>query len=120
MLVAGNLFQAEKENTMLENIKAGENIASYCTKCKLNLDHAVVAVVAETIVKVKCKTCGSVHKFKDPADAKKPRIAKKKVDAVKTAETLWETSLSETKGKELAYDMSGKYRVGDIVLHSTF
>jgi hypothetical protein len=110
----------EKENTMLEKFKAGENIASYCTKCKLNLDHAIVAVTGETIVKVKCKTCGSAHKFRDPADVKKPRIAKKKVDAVKTAETLWETSLSETKGKERVYDMSGKYRIGDIVLHNTF
>jgi CxxC motif-containing protein len=105
---------------MLETITAGDNIASYCTKCKLNLDHAVVAMTGEAIVKVKCKTCSSVHKFKDPADVKKPRIAKKKVDAVKTAETLWETSLSETKGKERAYDMSGKYRIGDIVLHNTF
>ena len=105
---------------MPENVKAGENIASYCTKCKLNLDHAVVAMVGETIVKVKCKTCSSVHKFRDPADVKKPRTAKKKADPAKTAETLWETSLSETKGKERTYDMSGKYRIGDIVLHSTF
>jgi len=109
-----------KENTMPEKITAGENIASYCTKCKLNLDHAVVAMTGETIAKVKCKTCGSVHKFKDPAAVKKPRTVKKKEDAVKTAETLWETSLSETKGKERVYDMYGKYRVGDIVLHNTF
>jgi len=105
---------------MPEKITAGENIASYCTKCKLNLDHAVVAMTGETIAKVKCKTCGSVHKFKDPAAVKKPRTVKKKEDAVKTAETLWETSLSETKGKERVYDMYGKYRVGDIVLHNTF
>ena len=105
---------------MLETIKAGENIASYCTKCKLNLDHAIVALTGETIAKVKCKTCGSLHKFKDPADVKKPRAVKKKVDSVQIAETLWETSLSETKGKERVYDMSGKYRVGDVVLHNTF
>jgi len=105
---------------MTEKITAGENIASFCTKCKLNLDHAVVAMTGETIAKVKCKTCGSVHKFKDPAAIKKPRTVKKQVDAVKTAETLWETSLSETRGKERAYDMYGKYRIGDVVLHSTF
>lgn len=105
---------------MLEKITAGANIASNCTKCKLSLDHAVVAMDGEAIAKVKCKTCGSVHKFRDPADAKKPRTVKKKEDAAKTAETLWETSLSETKGKERAYDMSGKYRIGDIVLHNTF
>ena len=105
---------------MLEKIMAGDNIASYCTKCKLGLDHAVVAMDGETIVKVKCKTCGGVHKFKDPADVKKPRATKKKEDAGKTAETLWETCLAESKGKERIYDMSGKYRVGDVVLHNTF
>ena len=105
---------------MQEKISAGSNVASYCTKCKLSLDHAVVAMEKESIAKVKCKTCGSVHKFKDPAEVKKPRTVKKKVDAAKTAETLWETSLSETKGKERVYDMSGKYRVGDVVLHGTF
>ena len=105
---------------MLEKITAGSNIASYCTKCKIGLDHAVVAIDNETIVKVKCKTCGSTHKFRDPADVKKPRVVKKKEDAAKTAETLWETSLSETKGKERAYDMSVKFRVGDVLLHNTF
>jgi hypothetical protein len=105
---------------MLEKIMAGDNIASYCTKCKLGLDHAVVAMDGETIAKVKCKTCGSVHKFRDPADVKKPRVPKKKEDAGKTAETLWETCLAESKGKERAYDMTGKYRVGDVVLHNTF
>jgi hypothetical protein len=105
---------------MLEKIMAGENIASYCTKCKLGIDHAVVAMDGEAIAKVKCKTCGSVHKFRDPADAKKPRTQKKKEDAGKTAETLWETCLAESRGKERQYDMSGKYRIGDVVLHNTF
>jgi hypothetical protein len=105
---------------MLEKIMAGDNIGSYCTKCKLSLDHAVVAMDGEMIAKVKCKTCGSTHKFRDPADVKKPRIVKKKEEAVKTAETLWESCLSEAKGKERVYDMCGRYRVGDIVLHNTF
>jgi len=105
---------------MLEKLAAGDNIASYCTKCKLTLDHAIVAMDGETIAKVKCKTCGSAHKYRNEADLKKPRAAKKQEDAVKSAEVLWETCLAEAKGKERAYDMTGKYRVGDIVLHNTF
>jgi len=105
---------------MLEKLAAGDNIASYCTKCKHTLDHAIVAMDGETIAKVKCKTCGSAHKYRTEADLKKPRSAKKLEDAVKSAEALWESCLSEAKGKELAYDMSGKYRVGDIVIHNTF
>jgi hypothetical protein len=109
-----------KENIMLEKSSAGDNVVSYCTKCKLGLDHTIVAMDAETVLKVKCRTCGGTHKFKDPTAVKKPRTPKKKEDLAKTAETLWETCLSGAKGKERTYDMSGKYRIGDVVLHNTF
>ena len=105
---------------MLEKMMAGENIASYCTKCKLVLDHVIVAMDGEAIAKAKCKTCGSTHKFRDPAEVNKTRSAKKKDGVVKSAEALWEACLAEARGNELAYDMTGKYRVGDIVVHNTF
>ncbi len=105
---------------MLEKLTAGENIASYCTKCKLVIDHAIVAMDGELIAKVKCKTCGSTHKYRKEAEVKPARASRKKGDAAKSAELLWETCLSEAKGKERVYDMTGKYRIGDIVLHNTF
>jgi hypothetical protein len=105
---------------MLQKFSAGENIASYCTKCKLVLDHVIVAMAEETIAKVKCKTCNSTHKFRDPADAKKPRQTKMKEDVVKTTEALWETCVAEATGQEREYAMTERYRVGDLVLHSTF
>lgn len=107
---------------MLEKYSAGENIASYCTKCKLSLDHTIVAMSGEAIAKVKCKTCGSTHKFRNAADAPKVRTPRvKKADALKaSAETMWETGIAGAKGREHAYSMAGKYRVGDIVLHDTF
>ncbi len=104
---------------MLEKLTAGENIASYCTRCKLVIDHAIVAMDGESIAKVKCKTCGSAHKYRSAADVK-PARTRKRADAGKTAEMLWEACLSEAKGKVRAYDMAGKYRVGDIVVHNTF
>ncbi len=107
---------------MPEKILAGENIASYCTKCKLGLDHTIVAMEGEKIVKVKCRTCGSTHKFRDPADPPKTRSSKaKKADGTKTSSaTLWETGIAGAKGKEHVYTMSAKYRVGDIVIHDKF
>lgn len=99
---------------------AGDNIAAHCTKCKLILDHAVVAVDGETIVKVKCKTCGSDHKYRSAEAAGKPRVRAGRKDPLKTPEALWEKSLSEAKGKEHTYEMQRKYRVGDIVDHQTF
>ena len=105
---------------MVEKYSAGENIASYCTKCKINLDHAIVAMTGETIAKVKCKTCGSVHKFRNPADPPKvraPRVKKNKIDA---AVATWEAGMAEARGKEHVYSMAAKYRIGDVVAHHTF
>jgi NMD protein affecting ribosome stability and mRNA decay len=107
---------------MQEQIAAGKNIEAYCTKCRLNLDHTIMAMIGETIAKVRCKTCGGAHKFKNPAEApkaRKPRV-KKGVTAEATAAILWEAGLSEAKGKERDYSMAMKYRVGDVVNHSTF
>ena len=107
---------------MFEKRSAGENVSAYCTKCKQSSGHVIVALAAdgETIAKVKCRTCGSAHKYRTSPDIKSGKAVKKKEDAIKTAELLWESCLAEARGSERAYDMSGKYRIGDIVLHNTF
>lgn len=107
---------------MPEKLLAGDNIASYCTKCKLNLDHTIVAMEGEAIVKVTCKTCGGTHKFRNPADAPKVRAPRAKKGSVikPSAEALWESSLAEAKGTEHVYTMTAKYRIGDIILHDRF
>ncbi len=105
---------------MLHKYSAGENLASHCTKCKLVLDHTIVAMDGETIVKVKCKTCGRSHKYRSAEDAKKGRAGKKAEDIVRTAEVFWEACLAEAKGRERLYDRGAKYRVGDIVDHHVF
>ncbi|OGW16765.1 MAG: hypothetical protein A2X56_04825 [Nitrospirae bacterium GWC2_57_13] len=106
----------------MEKHAAGENIVSYCTKCKLMLDHAVVAVAGEEIAKVKCKTCGSAHKHRDTVPvtkARTPRV-KKEGSAKMSVEARWEAGIAEAKGKERTYSMAAKYRVGDVVLHDHF
>jgi len=106
---------------MQEKYLAGDNIASWCTKCKLNLDHTIVAMDGEQVVKVKCRTCGSTHKFRNPADAPKTRTPRAKAaDGATAAGSRWETALSESRGKSLPYTMDAKYRVGDCVVHERF
>ena len=112
----------KEEMIMLEKRAAGENVSAYCSKCKSDCDHVIVVMSSdgETIEKVKCRTCGGAHKYRTSAGIKAGKITKKKEDAVKTAELLWETCLAEARGKERVYEMSAKYRVGDVVLHNTF
>jgi hypothetical protein len=107
---------------MQEKNSIGKNIDSYCGKCKLILDHTVMATDGEMLTKVRCKSCGSSHKFRDPLDLqklRKPR-AKKGAGDETTAQIIWEAGLAKAKGKEGDYSMAAKYRVGDIVNHQTF
>ena len=107
---------------MLDKNTAGKNIESYCGKCRLSLDHTIMAREGEVIAKVRCKTCGSSHKFRNPADAQKVRKPKsiKGGGEKATAEIIWQNGLAEAKGKERDYSMVAKYRVGDIANHQTF
>jgi hypothetical protein len=107
---------------MLEKNSAGQNIESYCGKCKVSRDHTIMTMDGETIAKVRCKMCGSMHKFRNPLDAQKVRKprAKKGGGEAATAELVWEAGLAEAKGKERDYSMTSRYRVGDIVNHQTF
>ncbi len=107
---------------MQEQYQAGDNIASRCTRCKLVLDHTIVAMDGEQVVKVKCRTCGSTHKFLNPANAPRTRTPRTKAgeSANATTGSRWETALAEAQGQSFPYTMDGKYHVGDCVIHERF
>ena len=107
---------------MLEKNSAGENVESYCGKCKISRDHTIMTMDGDAVARVRCKTCGSLHKYRSPADPPKVRKARvKNPDGeAATAAIIWETGLAAAKGKERDYNMTAKYRVGDIVNHLTF
>lgn len=111
---------------MKRKLSAGDEAASYCTRCKLDLNHVIIAMVGEKIVKVKCKTCGSEHKFKGMTHTKRDKETKRRVspksrpDTTKSLEALWESSIAGAKGAEISYDMGRSYRVGDVIVHNIF
>jgi hypothetical protein len=107
---------------MDDRIVTGGDIDSYCTKCRLNLGHTVVAMVGGAVVKVKCKTCGSIHKFRDMTPQartlrrKEPARPKSHIPV----QALWETAVEGAAGPDLPYDMSSQYKSGDVIMHSVF
>lgn len=103
---------------MLGQSSAGESIVSYCTKCKAGVDHIVLSREEEVITKVKCRTCGGAHKFRDPASVRKPRTSRKK--AAQPLSVIWNTYVTRARGRELVYNITGRYRVGDVVVHDKF
>ncbi len=100
-------------------VATGGSVVSHCSKCKLGLAHEVLSMVGSTVMKVKCKACGSTHKFRDPTSVKKPRVTRRKV-ANMPPTVLWHAYMAQARGKELLYNITGHYRVGDILVHDKF
>ena len=107
---------------MQDKHKTGQNIDSFCRRCKLSSEHTIMELDSGTVSKVRCKSCGSTHKLQSAADAPKVRKPGKKQGAgeAAAAELVWAAGLAKAKGDGCDYSMSADYRVGDIVNHQTF
>ena len=104
--------------------QVGEDVVAYCTKCKKDLNHVIVALVKEKVKKVLCKTCEKEHVYKAPKGDKAPakkktatRAKKKKVSPVEE----WEMAMEQAKDATVKpYALDGSFGEGEKVDHSTF
>ncbi len=99
---------------------AGQEIDSYCTKCRLDLGHLVVAVWEGAIKKVRCKICGSEHQYRRPKSA--PRDSKRHGPTPKLSrEDLWQRLVA---GRDISharqYSQDAIFALGEFLRHSLF
>ncbi|NUM89429.1 MAG: hypothetical protein HUU37_09520 [Bdellovibrionales bacterium] len=109
---------------------AGEELVCYCTTCKLNLRHVIIAHKngnSGAIAKVRCNTCGTIHSMRnDPAQRKtvpdrKPRAPGEPRKQIIPVEVEWREQLSKAQGKpSLPYAPTRDYKIGDVIEHPTF
>jgi hypothetical protein len=52
--------------------KAGNEIDAFCTKCKMDLLHKIVAVVSGRPVRVECRTCMTSHNYRAAKGVREP------------------------------------------------
>jgi len=45
-------------------MRLGDIVEDYCTRCKLSLDHSIVAMNGEEVLQVRCRTCNGEHKYR--------------------------------------------------------
>ena len=117
---------------LTERLSAGKEVISFCTKCRIDLGHVIIAMKGDRIVRVQCKTCRGDHAYKaakgvtDPSLAPKPKAAGaasgKRATAQKVSiETEWVRLMNENRGKPLKdYGADQKFGVGDRLKHSVF
>ncbi len=110
----------------MSQLTVGKDVLSYCTKCKLNLGHTIVAMKDDKhIAKVKCNTCNTIHAYKDPStSSKQGKTRTKKTEGVPSkvisVSDLWMEKMSKTKNKSTPYAMDGRFHQGDVIDHSKF
>ena len=114
---------------MAKEISAGSEVDSYCTKCKMDLNHRVIAMEGTKIKKVECLTCRGHHNYRLPKSAAKPakkKATKRKTAAKKTAavpdyKKLWEQAIMGRSPSDFTkYTITGVFQVGELVHHKKF
>ncbi len=61
-------------------LRLGDIIDDYCIKCKRITNHAIVAMVAGAVAKVRCSTCYNEHPFRNgEAPPSKKELKKKEL-----------------------------------------
>src|SRR5512139_1260886 len=79
-------------------LSAGDIIEASCTRCRALLNHTIVAMVGEKVVRVECNTCHGTHNYHPVKATKEPvaaKTAQKKVAAPRKARVDPETAARE-------------------------
>src|SRR5689334_10823677 len=126
-------------------IKPGTEVDSYCTKCRMDLLHRIIAVHNGRIMRVECRTCGGHHNYRRPkAAVSEPRVTAAARTASSTersrpsssapsprraaaaeAERLREAScqkavLGQPISSFKSYRASQTFSLGDLIRHGKF
>lgn len=103
-------------------IKVGGDIDSWCSRCKLELNHTITAITAGKVKKVKCNTCQFDHVMrKKPATRTTRKTKTSKTDATAVAASEFLRLLGK---RDLAtassYKLENAYEQGDLIQHDGF
>lgn len=115
-------------------LTAGSEIDAWCTRCKMDLGHRIVAMVSQAPKRVVCMTCGSEHNYRAPkATAALPRAPRRTATASKTAggaaapkaakvtnaRAEWERR-TRSGAPFRRYSIEDRFSVGDLITHKKF
>lgn len=98
---------------------AGTETDAYCTKCKLILNHIIVAMNGRRIARVQCLTCEGVHAYRA-----NPPGTRKKTTSRRSEPTVTETYDKVMAGRDIAdakaYRLESHFDEGDVMNHPKF
>jgi len=108
-------------NTASESTKPGDNIDSWCGKCKMMLAHTIEAMLGSKPARVCCNTCKSQHNYKANPPGEGSRKAPGPATSARRSANRYQ-SLLKANGETAVktYSPASKYEMGDVLEHPTF
>ena len=110
--------------------KAGDEVDSKCTKCKMVLAHTILAMVGTKIAKVRCNTCNGAHTYRPPPSASEASAARRRAEkkAIVADAEKQRSTASEFEGiikgvdatAAAAYSASMGLELNQVIEHSIF
>ena len=124
----------------MKALSAGSEIDAWCTRCRMDLGHRIVAMVGGAPKRVVCLTCNSEHNYRAPHNDKRPAVVvrgkgQESAAPAKTAaqrvtlkaraeKERYDGWAKRTLGKAVdaftRYSMNHTFREGELVIHSKF
>ena len=83
-----------------KDFELGEMIDDYCTKCRLIMNHSVVAIVENEVKKVRCLTCLTEHSYRKCKGGRKKESTQSLFDQVLAKVTRTHSHPSQQKKKK--------------------
>jgi len=62
--------------------RLGDDIDDHCSRCKRTTDHSVVSMLGDEVLKTRCRTCNSEHKYRQNKSRSKEMTAKEAYDKI--------------------------------------
>lgn len=119
-------------------IGPGDDVEAWCTRCRMNLNHRIIAVVGRSIQRVHCLTCGGDHKYYPPkyeksADGEKRTVRVsassgekgRKTGSIRAADKAlgeWTTFMKDMPPETIprTYRISESYGPSEFIEHPKF
>jgi hypothetical protein len=127
----------------VKQLSAGSEIDAWCTRCRMDLGHRIVALVAGAPKRVVCLTCGGDHAYHAPRNAPKATglVVRRRGEAPpseKRAQPAGVRAAARARAEQERYDdwakrtlgrtvdaftrysMDTSFALGELVLHPKF
>ena len=109
---------------MTNDYSVGGYIDAWCTKCKLELGHTIVALVDNFPKKVKCNTCQGQHNYRTGTAERSRTTTAGTARKRKAKESAYEKYLALLKEADVEhakkYSMNDNFEKGQVMDHSRF